>query len=239
MSRNEYHDFYAYWDKTRQFAMPREEEIHKILRQENKSEAVEQLILQSLQFVCRQVYSWKNFAYKHNIDLLDLVGAGNIGLIKGVNTYSCSGWNFYKYVGKVIRAYIFNQVFAHFGFSRSECLKRMKLHMELNPVDSFDTVISDNGEDEPMLLEEIIPCNGDKTEQLTLDVNNLLTTLRKDHRAPHKLSSDVIELRYAVCSRRYNKPLSLSETAKLLQPRLSKEGIRKIERKTLVYLRSL
>jgi DNA-directed RNA polymerase sigma subunit (sigma70/sigma32) len=98
-------------------------------------------------------------------------------------------------------------------------------------------VVSDNGEDEPLTLADVISSKETEQGHVSLEINNLLSELRNDHKAMHRLSQEIVELRYGVGSKRHCKPLSLSETAKILN-NISKEGVRKIEQKTLNYLKS-
>jgi len=49
-----------------------------------------------------------------------------------------------------------------------------------------------------MLLEDIFSSQEDRKEHITLDVNNLLTLLRKPNNGVHELGSEIVEMRYGV-----------------------------------------
>jgi len=231
-------DFFAYVGEITQKPLLSEAEIKDLLLKGERSIALETIVSRTLRLVCHHVFRWSSFALRHGIQLEDLAGAGNIGLIMGVMKYSYKKGYFYNYTSKFIKAYILNEVFSNFGYPRRVCLKRMKQHEGINPTVSLDTVVSDN-EENAILLQDVLPHPEDKRVHLTLEVANLLSELRKDHKATHRLSHSIIEMRYAVGSRKGEKALSLTETAKLFKHRLSKEGVRKVEQQAIGYMRSL
>ena len=236
MSKHTSFDFYTYAEKERQYSLLSEAEIKELFKKKNKEMAMQTIITRSLRLVCKYVFEWRSFALRTGLQLEDLTGAGNIGLILGVSRFSARKGYFYKHIRRYIRAYIFNEVFSG-GYPRRVALKKMKLHENINPTVSLEETLSDNGDDGPITLKDVIASKEDRDAHITLDVNNLLTALRKDHKITNKLAKDIVELRYGVGSRKNSKPLSFAETAKILN--LSKEGVRKIENKTISYLKSL
>jgi RNA polymerase sigma factor (sigma-70 family) len=217
-------------NKVRQYPLLKEEEARLLLSKSDKDAVLSDVILRNLQFVCRLVLSWKYSAEKYGVDLMDLVGAGNIGLTKGTAKYNPSKGSYFWYITRYIKSFIKSEFYKSIGLNRGN---KEKLHSFM----PLDEVLSDNGEDEPLSLADVIPSKEDEQRHISLDVNNLLSELRNDHKATHRLSQEIVELRYGVGSKRHCKPLSLFETAKILK-HISKEGVRKIEQKTLNYLKS-
>jgi RNA polymerase sigma factor (sigma-70 family) len=223
-------DFYRYMEETRKYKVLKEEEARLILSKPNKDAVVADVILRNLQFVCRLVLSWKYSSEKYGVDLMDLASAGNIGLIKGTVKYNSSKGSYFWYITRYIKGFIKSEFYKSIGLTRGS--KGM-----VNSFMPLDKVVSDNGEDEPLALADVISSKEDEQRHVSLDINNLLSELRNDHKAAHRLSQEIVELRYGVGSKRHCKPLSLFETAKILK-NISKEGVRKIEQKTLKYLKS-
>ena len=233
----ENHDVFAYAAATMQQPLLKESEVKDLLSNTATDKAIETVVLGSLRLVCKHVYRWARFAKRHGIELDDLSGAGNIGLLRGVLHYSSNKGHFYLYISQFIRAYVLNAVFGHFGYSRRVCQRMMKQKQDIDPVKSLDSSISDNDEDTPQLLADIMPHQQDQNAFVALEINHLLSMLDDREKAPHRLSKEVIELRYSVGSKLYqNHPMSLAEVGRVLK--LSKEAIRKIELKTLRYFKA-
>ena len=223
-------DFYRYMEETRKYKVLKEEEARLLLSEPNKGIALTDVILRNLQFVCKLVLSWKYSSEKCGVDLMDLASAGNIGLIKGTVKYNSSKGSYFWYITRYIKAFVKSEFYKSLGLTRGS---KGKLHSFI----PLDEVLSDDGEDEPLALADVIPSKEDEQSHVSLEINNLVSELRNDHKAAHRLSQEIVELRYGVGSKRHCKPLSLLETAKVLK-NLSREGVRKIEKKTLNYLRS-
>ena len=223
-------DFYRYMEETMKYKVLKEEEARLLLSGSNKDSILSEFILRNLQLVCRLVLSWKYSSEKYGVDLMDLAGAGNLGLIKGTVKYNSSKGSYFWYITRYIKAFVKSEFYKSLGLTRGS---KGKLHSFI----PLDEVLSDDGEDEPLALADVIPSKEDEQTHVSLEINNLLTELRNDHKAKHRLAQEIVELRYGVGSKRHCKPLSLFETAKVLK-NLSKEGVRKIEQKTLNYLRS-
>ncbi|MCB4791954.1 MAG: sigma-70 family RNA polymerase sigma factor [Elusimicrobia bacterium] len=232
-------DYFAYAGEIRSKPLLTELEIKQLLLKEERNKALEIIISRTLRLVCKHVQRYSSFSKRLGLEQFDLFQAGATGLILALAKYSCNKGYFYNYVTKYIKAYIINEVFSNFGYSRNICLKKMKLGQNINPTDSLESIVSDNSEDNsPILLQDVIPCPNDKKVYLTMEINNLLSTLRKDHKTPSNLSREVLELRYSVGSRRYlNRPMSFVEVGRILK--LSKETVRKVELKAIKHLRAI
>ncbi|MCB4791688.1 MAG: sigma-70 family RNA polymerase sigma factor [Elusimicrobia bacterium] len=233
-------NFFSLAQQAKQIKLLTETEIRELLKKD-RDKALEIIILRTMRLVCNYVFRYMSFSKKYGIQLEDLYQTGCLALTLAVSKHSFNRGYFYHYVTKVIKAYIFNEIFSkNFGYSRRLCIKKMKLHQDINPTDSLEKIILDNTEDgHPLLLQDIIPSQEDSNAYLIMEVNNLLSKLSRDQKAPHKLSREVIELRYSIGpNRRYlNKPMSHVEVGHILN--ISKETVRKIELKTIEYLRTL
>ena len=221
-------NFFKYMEETRKYSLLKEPEARALLSQTYKDDALADVITRNLQLVCRLVLAWKYNANKCGVDLMDLVGAGNIGLIQGTVNYDASKGSYFWYITRYIKGFIKSEFYKSIGCVRGS---------NRNAVTSLDQIVSDNDEGNPILLKDVIPDIEAEQAHITLDCNNLLSELRNDYKAPHRLSSDIVELRYGIGSRRHCKPLSYMQTAKVLG-HISKEGVRKIENKTLSFLKS-
>ena len=223
-------DFYTYFDEVSKYKVLRENEVRLRLSSRNKDKNLNEVILRNLQLVCKLVSSWKYSSEKCGVDLMDLASAGNIGLIKGTVKYRASKGSYFWYITRYIKGFIKSEFYKSIGLTRGSKEK-------LYSFQPLDKVLSDNGEDEPLLLADVISSKENEQRHVSLEINNLLTELRNDHKGSHRLSQEIVELRYGVGSKRHCKPLSLLGTAKILK-HISKEGVRKIEQKTLNYLKS-
>jgi RNA polymerase sigma factor (sigma-70 family) len=228
-------NFYRYMEETRQYPVLKEDEVRKTLSLPDKEDKINEIILRNMQFVCRLVLSWRYNANKLGIDLMDLVGAGNIGLIQGTMKYSSEKGSYYKYVSRYIRSFIESEFYKYCNCSRKEGKKKIRLHQNINPTDSLSKIVSDNGEDEPVLLQDTIASPEDETNT-RLEVKGVLNGLRQNGKKVHKLASDIIDYRYGVGCRKNHEPMSLSQAAKAVN--MSKEGVRKIENRVLRYMQA-
>jgi RNA polymerase sigma factor (sigma-70 family) len=220
-------------EETMQHPLLREDEVRGMMSLPNKDDKLSEVILRNMQFVCRLVLSWRYNANKRGIDLMDLVGAGNIGLIQGTMKYSSRKGSYFKYVSRYIQSFIESEFYKHCNCSRKEGRKKSQMGLELDPTVSLGAIVSDNTKDEPVLLQDTIASPENDAEEQS-DVKGMLTKLKRNGKIVHKLASDIIEYRYGVGCRRNLKPMSLTETAKAVH--LSKEGVRKIETRVLRYM---
>jgi RNA polymerase sigma factor (sigma-70 family) len=221
-------NFFKYMEETRKHPVLKEQEARSLLSQSLKDDSIADVISRNLQLVCRLVLAWKYSADRCGVDLMDLVGAGNIGLIQGTVNYDPSKGSYFWYITRYIKGFIKSEFYKSIGCVRGS---------NRNAVTSLDQIVADNDEGNPVLLKDVIPDIEAEQAHVILDCNNLLSELRSDYKAPHRLSGDIVELRYGIGSRRHCKPLSYRQTAKVLG-HISKEGVRKIENKTLSFLKS-
>ncbi|HBU69640.1 MAG TPA: hypothetical protein DEE98_04575 [Elusimicrobia bacterium] len=227
-------DFFSFWQKVRDYPLPKDEEIGSILQNSKAEEVPLEVILACINTICNQVYRMRYLA-NHGIELPDLVSAAALGIMLGLHRYSPKKGKFKQFVIFLARSYIRREIERHLNFSSAELKIRLSKGLDLDPTDSLTKVLSedDNGQ---LLLQDVIPSREDSNYHITLDVNNLLDTLRAKNTGLHPLAAEVIELRYSISKRKGHKTLSLSEVAARLN--MSKEGIRKIEKKAISYLKT-
>lgn len=225
-----------YFTKIYSYRKLSEKEIHELYKKKSKNEVVKEITERNLQLAIYLVRAWQNNAQKYGIDYMDLVSAATIALLKATRNYNPKLGGYYKYVSSYVGSYLEAEIYKHLNYSRLYGKERIKNGFDVNPSDSLDKIISDNGEDEPLMLKDLIESPADKTEFIKIEVGNMLLQLEKSKNTVHPLASIILQLRYGIGKHR-NNPLPLSSVAKIL--RLSKEGVRKIEIKALLYLRKL
>ena len=248
--------FFEYFVEVKKYPQLNAWKVKIICKSVATVDVVKELTTRNLQLVCRLVLSYLGNCKRYGIDPMDLVGAGNVGLLMGTLKYLTSDKNisYFLCVTGYIKSYIKNEFYRHTIYSRAEGQKLICIYKNarvlaqlsgiplpecanLNPIISLNSIVeeSEENEDDNLTLEDVLahPCDR-KVETLT-EMNDLLIFLKKANGSVHPKSEEIMELRYAVGSRRYFEPLSLSKAAEVIN--LSREGVRKIEKKTLAFLR--
>jgi RNA polymerase sigma factor (sigma-70 family) len=213
-----------------------ESEIHEMYRTKDKESAVKEIVLRNLKFVFQLAIPWMRNAKKMGV-LEDVIGAGTRALILATHKYNPLLSGYYKFVGRYIQSYFEMELYRFSNYSRVESKRLIKNGEGLNPNLSISQEIASSEEDNVLKIEDVIAHPGDNNICITMDVENLIERLRTDCNKIHELAAEIIQLRYAVGNRKHYPELSLSQTA--LRLGLSKEGVRKIEKKALAYLRRL
>ena len=249
-------EFYEYYAEVRKHPKLYAWDVSDIVEKKSCEDAQREILTRSQQHLCHMVESWLTDCERYGIDPMDMVSAGNIGLLKGMPAYFAKRRRvgYRRYTNGFIRGYIENEFYVHTISSRKEGRKKIgdyrksqdlyKLkggHLpecaNLNPVILFSSIVEENGEneDDNLTMEDILSHPDDKRAEIFTEVKNLLALLKKANVKIHPKAQEIIELRYGVGSRRYCEPLSLSETGKIVH--YSKEGVRNIENKVLEFLR--
>ena len=216
-------------------ALLRESDIRQIYAEKGKEEAVNFIISRNNPFVVRLAYAWKYNADKYGVEFQDLISAGRLALIMATRNYNPAKGSYFRYVSRYISSYVQSEFYKLCDIPRLEGKRRHKNHERLNAFESLSREIADNGEDEPLTLEDLLSHPDDKKVLPALELNDLLERLKKANGKIHPLASDIIEMRFGIGAS--NEPLSLQKVAQSLN--MSKEGIRKVEGKALAYLSSL
>jgi len=215
----------------------RESDIKKIYVEKEKEDAINFIITRNSPFVMMLARSWKYSAEKYGIELQDLIGAGKLALIMATRNYNPARGSYFSYVGRYIGSYIQAEFYKLCDCPRLEGKRRHKNHERVNIFESLSREIADNGEDEPLTLENLLSHPDDKKVFPTLEVNDFLARLKKANGKIHPLASDIIEMRFGIGAKQAEEPRSLQKVAQTLD--MSKEGVRKIENKALAYLSSI
>lgn len=211
--------FYAYVDNKSSFPKPlnKEEENNLVERMANGDDNAKlQLIEHNMRLVAHIVKKYSSTA-----EADDLISAGSIGLIKGINSYNIEkGAGLSTYVARCIE----NEILM--------LLRSNKKHMIVDSLD--ETLGSDSGDDSDMSLMDTIPEKDE--DDVFFKVNNgmLMETIDKIMR--EKLSKReyfVVKYRYGL----NNSPAyTQREVADMLD--ISRSYISRIEKKALSILRA-
>jgi len=211
--------FYAYVDNKSSFPKPlnKDEENSLVERMANgDNNAKLQLIEHNMRLVAHIVKKYSSTA-----EADDLISAGSIGLIKGINSYNIEkGAGLSTYVARCIE----NEILM--------LLRSNKKHMT---VDSLDENLSnDSGDDSDMSLMDTIPEKDE--DDVFFKVNNSMLMETIDKIMKQKLSKReyfVVKYRYGL----NNSPAyTQREVAEMLD--ISRSYISRIEKKALSILRA-
>lgn len=238
-------EFNEYFEQVKQHRKLTNEEILEIYQQNDRQAACNQIIERNYQLVCHLVLPYYGRARRYCIDLMDLVQSGNVGLCQATRNFDpAKSRSYLAYVKRYIQSYIELEFFKHTLYSRRDGKRRIKnsqaagIAIDLNPVVSLNKIVKEDEDGNPVTLEDLIPDNNSSNEQTALELNTTLEILKNTNGQIHHLALRIIQLRYGVGKGDSGRePLSLAQTAK--QVGLSKEGVRKIESKALVFLREI
>lgn len=168
-----------------------QDEVDKILSKDYlDTKDVEKLVVLLQSYVCREVKKWLLNAKQYSIDPMDLVQAGNIGVIKAIQKCKLTGITknkFYGYLKRYVHSYI------ELEFYKWTCCKRYtyrklinikktknpKMVFDLNPVISLDSEIYINKNGEKITISDVIADNNTVDESLDCDLlmNTILEKL--------------------------------------------------------------
>lgn len=211
--------FYAYVDNKSSFPKPlnRDDENNLVERMSRGDEKAKlQLIEHNMRLVAHIVKKYSSTA-----EADDLISAGSIGLIKGINSYNMEkGAGLSTYVARCIE----NEILM--------LLRSNKKHMIVDSLD--ETLNNDSGDDSDMSLIDTIPEKDE--DDVFFKVNNsmLMETIDKIMRA--KLSKReyfVVKYRYGL---NHSPAYTQREVADMLN--ISRSYISRIEKKALGILRA-
>lgn len=220
------------------------EDVIKLLSKKHLTCKETEMIVEYMQkTVHREVQKWKENAKKYNIEMMDLIQAGNIGLIKAIK--KCAGKknkNFFSYAKSYIKSYIEAEFYSHTFYTRyfykkfiSYKKKDKSANLELFPVVVFSDILTENDDEGKLTIENMIYSSEENLLQ-DYEVENLLNILSSNKNF-HPDAKQIIELRYGIGKHTNSKPLSFSKIGKILN--LSKEGVRKILKKTILELKKI
>lgn len=233
-----------YVSNVKQFPKLSEQQIQQLLvtaRNGNK-QAYEQIILSNLQTVCQQAEKWGYSCYQNGVDIFDLIGAGNLALVKAINKYDSQKGPWYFYSIKYIKGYIKNE-FDKLAplISKNKCDKKNGKDENGGMKYSFISLSAAayyNGEDKPLTYEEVIPSRENlETEVLNrCEIEMLLDSLPKKAGNSGKLYKKILEMYFGVGSYKEKGPFKLEQIRKEVSPWLSKESVRKIKNAGINFL---
>ncbi|HBU69581.1 MAG TPA: hypothetical protein DEE98_04270 [Elusimicrobia bacterium] len=225
-----------YFSKIFKYKKLSEKEVHEIYKLKSENEAIEEIVIRNLQMAVNLVFKWQNSANKYGVDFNDLVQVSCLSMIKATRNYNPKLGGYYHYVASAISSYLECEIYKSTHYSRLHGKQRLKSGLDPNPTDSLEKIVAENEDGSPILLLDILSSPEDRKEFLRVEVNNMLAMLEKRKNSVHPLAKQIIELRYGLGGHTAT-PLPLSSVAKILN--LSQEGVRKIEKKAIAYLRKL
>lgn len=190
----------------------KEREYFARLKQRGDVEAREELILHNLRLVSHIVRKY----YASSPNQEDLVSIGTVGLIKAVDSFSCSnGARFATYASKCIQ----NEILMHFRSQKKlaaevSLSETIDIDRDGNPLTYMDVISSDDN-----LVEDV-----EKNIRIQKVKRFMKTVLNSRER-------QVISMRYGLDGK---KPLTQKETSELLG--ISRSYVSRIEKGALTKL---
>ena len=210
--------FYAYVDNKSSFPKPlnKEEEQNLVQKMsDGDQQAKAQLIEHNMRLVAHIVKKYSSTA-----EADDLISAGSIGLIKGINSYSIDK-------GTLLSTYLARCI-------ENEILMLLRSNKKHIAVDSLDDSLGTDGDDNEVSLMDTIP---QKEEDGTFNkVNNSILMQTIDNIMKSKLNEReyfVVKYRYGLNS---SPAYTQREVADMLD--ISRSYISRIEKKALQILRT-
>lgn len=210
--------FYAYVDNKSSFPKPlNKEEEQKLVQKmsDGDQQAKAQLIEHNMRLVAHIVKKYSSTA-----EADDLISAGSIGLIKGINSYSIDK-------GTLLSTYLARCI-------ENEILMLLRSNKKHIAVDSLDDSLGTDGDDNEVSLMDTIP---QKEEDGTFNkVNNSILMQTIDNIMKSKLNEReyfVVKYRYGLNS---SPAYTQREVADMLD--ISRSYISRIEKKALQILRT-
>lgn len=214
--------------------------------------------------VCHIVWKWRRNARRYGIDVMDLVQGGNTGLLLAMRSYDAAkGMPFAAWARDYIKSYVEKEFYAQVLVSRAGGRELVKNYLDeknraggtggtVPPLDlrreiPFSVLGSDCGPERLHCSEETgggsssvvgefgIPESSPVGCLRAALVENLLGLLDKADGRLHPLAGRIIRMRYGLGGFIGDGHTPLSEVARKVG--LSREGVRKIEKRALDYLR--
>lgn len=210
--------FYAYVDNKSSFPKPlnKEEELQLVQKMvEGDKKAKMQLIEHNMRLVAHIVKKYSSTA-----EADDLISAGSIGLIKGINSYSIDK-------GTLLSTYLARCI-------ENEILMLLRSNKKHITVDSLDESLGTDSDDNDVSLIDTIPQK--EEDNVFNKVNNSLLMQTIDNIMKQKLTEReyfVIKYRYGLNS---SPAYTQREVADMLN--ISRSYISRIEKKALQILKS-
>lgn len=233
-------DFYDHFNSVKKYKVLTNREVLRILAQKTHEKACAEIFLRNQQWVCSMVAKeWSSEAKEFGVDLMDLAMAGNYGLWLATQAFNPrKGTNYFSFAKRSIESYLGNEFSKHTVFSRKKVKKNKNKPGMRNPVSSLEKIVYDN-ENTAIRLEDTISSSESKMQSLSrrLQIGEILNCLQEANGEVHPLAGEIIQYRYGIGFWSSNCPLSLSKTVEKMNNGYSKEGIRKIEKRTIKYLR--
>lgn len=232
--RNIRNSYGHYFSKVQSYRKIREHEIHELYKRKTKEEAVKEIVERNMQFLLFLIQKYQYRALKYGIDFMDLVAVANLALLKATHKYNPLLGSYYKYVCSYVLSYLECELYKQTNYSRLYAKQRLQMGLDINPTDSFEKVVFDNGEDDPLTLGEIVAHPKDRQVMLILDARDLLERLQEAGKQIHPWAALILKKRFGIDG---YEAMPLHKIA--LELKMSKEGVRKIEKKALAYLSSI
>ena len=210
--------FYAYVDNHSSFPKPlnKDEENELVEKMTNgDTEAKTRLIEHNMRLVAHIVKKYSSTA-----EADDLISAGSIGLIKGINSYNLQkGASLSTYAARCIE---------------NEILMLLRANKKHITVDSLDEALGSDSDDNDISLMDTIPEKDE--DDVFLKVNNSILMENIDKLMRQKLSKReyfVVKYRYGL---NHSPAYTQREIANMLD--ISRSYISRIEKKALSILRN-